>query len=213
MGGLVFLAVAVYLVMRRDRFAKRVFWTTGSIMLFFFVSSFLVDWAWPVHYLEKLLVFRDASQCEGLCINIPMLTLSLLSVSSKYAVWVTVVLLLALVGWFIGSRPNIWKDADALIAAGFCITFLVSPYQYNYDFVLMLVPLFVLAGKARNRPDWLWLSLAYFLPWVGLLFGRQGNALILVSALGLTYLLWRQSSALDVNSQAMYNQQNSLREE
>ena len=213
MGGLIFLAVAVYLFLRRNKFMRRVFLHMSAILVFFSVASFFVDGAWPVHYLEKLLVFRGVSHCEGVCISIPMMILSMFDVSSSQALWVGMILLLGLSSWIIRSRPMVWKDADALIAAGFCITFLVSPYQYNYDFVVLLVPLFVLASRAQKRVDWAWLAFVYFLPWVGLFFGRRGNAILLVSPLVLIVLLWRHMRLLDSDPPDMYNQENLLREE
>ena len=190
MGGLIFLAVFISLLLRRDVFMRRVFLHTGAILLFFSLASIFVDWAWPVHYFEKLLVFREASHCEGLCISIPMMILSLFNISSSQALWVGIVLLSGLSVWFITSRPGIWKDTETLIAVGFCITLLSSPYQYNYDFAILLVPFFVLASRTRNLVDWIILSMAYFIPWGGLLFGRQGNMILLVSVLGLVILLW-----------------------
>jgi hypothetical protein len=142
---------------------------------------------------------------------------SLLDADFTQAVWVAGILLLAWIGLFIKSRPEVWKEAKWLIATGFCITLLSNPYQYNYDFVVLLLLFFLLASTVRNKTDWLWLALAYFLPWIGLLFGRQGNQVLLISAFGLMYLVWKKSekgqSLLDGHPQAMYNQQNKLREE
>jgi len=80
-----------------------------------------------------------------------------------------------------------------------CIALLSSPYQYNYDFVVLLLPFFILTPQAQKRLDWIVLALAYFLPWIGLIFGRQGNSVLLISTFGLMLLLWRQSSALDLH--------------
>ena len=212
-GGLVFLAIIVHLLFERIPFARRALWATGAILLLLFAASFFVDSAWPVHYFETLFGFRDISPCTGSCISLPLAIVSFLGLSSASSVWVACILLVGWIGWFIGSRPGIWKDARRLIAAGFCITLSSSPYQYNYDFVVLLVPLAVLASKAQNRLDWFWLALAYLLPWGGLIFGRAGNLVLLISTFGLMYLLWHRSSLLDVHSQAMYNQQNKLREE
>lgn len=216
-GGLVFVAVIVHLLLKRNSFAHRALWTTGVILLFFFAASFFVDSAWPVHYFETLFGFREVSPCEGLCISVPMAITSFLNTDFTQAVWVAGILLLGWIVLFIRNRPEVWKDAKWLIAVGFCIILLSSPYQYNYDFVVLLLPLFLLASIVRNRSDWLWLALAYSLPWVGLIFGRQGNQVLLVSTFGLMFFLWQKSkpeqSWLDGRSQAMYNQQNSLREE
>lgn len=216
-GGLVFLAVLVHLLLKRNSYTRRTLWTTGIILLLFFAASFFVDSAWPVHYIQTLFGFRDASPCEGSCITVPMVITSLLGVDFSQAVWVAVALLLGWIGLFIRNRPKVWKKAPWLIAVSFCITLLSSPYQYNYDFIVLLPSFFLLASIARNRSDWFWLALAYLLPWFGLIFSRQGNQILLVSSFGLVVLLWQKSkperSLLDGHLQAMYNQQNSLREE
>jgi hypothetical protein len=216
-GGLVFLAVIIHLLSKRNAFARRALWTTGAILLFFFVASFIVDSAWPVHYFQTLFGFREVSPCEGLCISIPMIITSLLGMDFTQAVWVAVILLLGWIGLFIRNRPEVWKEARWLIAVGICITLLSSPYQYNYDFVVLLLPFFLLASRIQDRSEWFWLALAYFLPWVGLIFGRQGNQVLLISTFGLMVLLWQKSgsgqSLLDGHPQEMYNQRNSLREE
>ncbi|GAB4415768.1 MAG: hypothetical protein Kow002_01100 [Anaerolineales bacterium] len=191
MGGLVFLAILVHLFVRQDRFARGVFWRTGAVMVFLFAAGFLVDQGWPVHYLEKLFVFRGVSQCEGLCISLPMLISSWLRKDSLPLMLLTGLLLLGWSGWFIGSRPKVWNDAGRLLAVGICITLLSSPYQYNYDFVILLAPLFVFASRAKSKVVWIVLALAYVLPWAGLFFGRQGNAVLLLSAFALLILLWQ----------------------
>ncbi len=192
-GGLMILGGLVYLVFRGGTFVRRTLWSTAALMSVLFVSGFLVDYAWPVHYLEKLLVFRDVSHCEGVCINVPMAILSLFNINSIQPLWVGGILLIGWIGLFIRNRPEVWKDAGLLGAVAICITFLSSPYQYNYDFVVLLLPLFVLASKTRKPLDWLWLAIAYFLPWVGITFGRQGNWVLLLSAFVLMILLWHKS--------------------
>ena len=209
-GGLVFLFVIVHLLLKRSAFVRRTLWTTGGILLFFFAISFFMDSGWPAHYFQTLFGFREVSPCEGSCISVPMTITSLLGADFTQAVWVAIILLLAWIGLFIKNRPEVWKEANWLIATGFCITLLSSPYQYNYDFVVLLVPFFLLVSTIQKRVDWLCLALAYFLPWVGLIFGRQGNQVLLFSTLGLMILLWQKSkpgrSLLDGRSQAMYNQ-------
>jgi hypothetical protein len=83
--------------------------------------------------------------------------------------------------------------------------------------VALLLPFFLLTITVRSKSDWLWLAIAYFLPWIGLIFGRQGNQVLLISTFGLMILVWQKSkseqSLLDGHPQAMYNQRNSLREE
>jgi hypothetical protein len=189
-GGLVFLAGIVFLFMERTPFARRALWTTGGVLLLFFAASFFVDSAWPVHYFETLFGFRDVSPCEGLCISVPMAVTSMLGADFTQAVWVAGILLVIWIGLFLRTRPGFWKDAPRLISAGFCITLLSSPYQYNYDFVVLLLPLLLLASTIQKRLDWLWLTLAYFLPWFGLIFSRGGNYFLLFSVLLVTGLIY-----------------------
>ena len=69
-----------------------------------------------------------------------------------------------------------------MVAGATLVTLLVSPYLLNYDFVLLIVPIFILAGQAKNRLDWFLIGAAYILPWLGLgLFGRQGNVVLILS--------------------------------
>lgn len=192
-GGLMILGVVVYLLLRGGAFVRRTLWITGGLMSVLFVSGFLVDPAWPVHYLEKLLVFRDVSHCEGVCMNLPMVILSLFNISSIQPVWVGGIMLIGWIGLFIRNRPNVWKDASLLGVVAICIILLSSPYLYNYDFVVLLLPLFMLAAKAHKPLDWFWLAIAYILPWVGITFGRQGNWVLLVSAFALILLVWHKS--------------------
>lgn len=189
-GGLVFLAGNVYLFLKQTPFARRALWATGGILLLFFATSFFVDSAWPVHYFETLFGFREVSPCEGLCISVPMAVTSMFGANFTQAVWVAGILLVVWIGLFLRTRPKFWNDAPRLISAGFCITLLSSPYQYNYDFVVLLLPFLLLISTVQKRLDWLWLALAYFLPWVGLFFSRGGNYFLLFSVLLVTGLIY-----------------------
>ncbi len=189
-GGLVFLAGIVYLILKRTPFARRALWATGGILLFFFAASFFVDSAWPVHYYETLFGFREVSPCVGLCISVPMAVTSMFGADFTRAIWVAGILLVVWIGLFLRYRPILWKDEPRLISAGFCITLLSSPYQYNYDFVVLLLPFLLLASTVHRRLDWLWLAFAYFLPWVGLIFSRGGNYFLLFSVLLVTGLIY-----------------------
>jgi Glycosyltransferase family 87 len=216
-GGLAFLAGLIYLALRRDGFSRRALWVAGAMAIFLLAASFLVDQAWPVRYFETLFGFRKISPCGELCVSLPMAITSLFAINSTYAIWVGGILLLSWAGWFIKARLGAWKEVSWLISVAFCITLLSSPYQYNYDFVVLLLPLLVLASKVQGQRDWLWLALVYFLPWIGFIFSRHGNMVLLVSAFGLMCLLWdkgrHNQNFLDVHLQAKYNQENSLREE
>ena len=83
---------------------------------------------------------------------------------------------------------------------------LVNPYLLNYDFVLLLVPFFVLMKQHRTIIEYLLLVFAYLLPLISLDFlGRQGNSLFLVSTLILLLVFYHDTLQLDVSHGPAYN--------
>ena len=121
------------------------------------------------------------------------------------AVWIALGIFVFL-GLLIVSQ---WKvltlDARRLAGTAVLVVLLVSPYLQNYDYVLLLVPLFILAGDARG-PDWCWLALVYILPFLGFgIFGIPGQVSLVFSAL-ITFMLFMNAMPkLDVSGTAAYN--------
>ena len=51
----------------------------------------------------------------------------------------------------ISIRPPLWKSPSLLLASVLMTTLLASPYLYNYDFLLLLVPFALLADSTIGR--------------------------------------------------------------
>ena len=183
------LAVIVHLLSRRDDFGRRAFWRTAAAGVFLFFIGFIADRAWIIAYPQSLFNFKNVSECE-ICVSLPLMVGRLFGLGFDQSAPVAGVLLLALVAFFIGSKPALsliegYRLGDEAFVAFFvCVPLLVNPYLLNYDFAFALVPLFYLAGSARSKLDWLWIALVFLLPWTGLiLFERAGNSVLLVCAL------------------------------
>jgi hypothetical protein len=75
---------------------------------------------------------------------------------------------------------------------------LSSPYLLNYDFVLLLVPFFFLAGGERTPFEWSLIVAAYLIPFIALgIWNRNGNIDFSISAFTLLILLDRGTRRLD----------------
>jgi hypothetical protein len=191
LGALILLLVLAYLWERKDSFGReagRVILIAGAIL---FAVGFLASPAWPVDYYRSLTGFRDVSQCHQ-CTSFSMALAGVTRGGFTQAVWLGILLLFSLVVWF-GSRwPQLSRSPGSLVTAGVLGTLLVSPYLQNYDYVLLLVPLFEIAREALGF-EWIPLTLAYALPLVSLaLFGPAGNVSLVFSALILFFAAARR---------------------
>ncbi len=120
------------------------------------------------------------------------------------AVWFAVVFFVLLIGWLIWQRRALTQQPYLLVAAVVIVTLLVSPYLQNYDYILLLVPLFILASNA-HRFDWFFIAFAYILPLSLGIFGVPGEISLDISALIIFVLLARVTRQLDVSQRAAYN--------
>ncbi len=114
------------------------------------------------------------------------------------AIWFALALFVFMVGWLLWSRRALMARPILLGAAGVLVTLLVSPYLQNYDYLLLLVPLFMLATDA-HRFDWLWLIAAFVLPLVIVFLGGGGSVSLVLSAVLLFILFTRRLIPLDVS--------------
>jgi hypothetical protein len=190
LGGLIVLITLVYLWRRRDVFGRRAMIAIVAAGIFLFAIGFLASPLWPLDYFHSLTGFKDVSQCHQ-CNSASMAIAGLLGGGLNQAVWFAAITLILLAGWLIWQWHSIAQKPEQLVSAGVLITLLVSPYLQNYDYVLLLVPLFVLARDAQ-RLDWLWIIVGYALPFIALgLVGANGD----VSLIFVTLILFIQSTA------------------
>lgn len=218
LGSVVLLAGLAHLWLRRDAFAIRSLWATILAGVFLFAVGLLADPVWPKNYLISLMEFRSieaVTSCD-LCASLPVWLSSLAgSGGIDFAFWFAGVVLFTLIFFFYKKGQKMFSSPNWLVACFAAATLLVSPYLLNYDFVLLLIPLFLIAGQAQNWHEWSLTGMIYLIPWIGLgLFGREGNTTLILSALLVTVWLYqRMKKALDLPISTMYNQKNSLREE
>jgi alpha-1,2-mannosyltransferase len=193
LGVLIVLIVLAYLWMRQERFGKAA--ATGILItgVVLFAIAFLASPRWPLDYFHSLTGFRDVSQCHQ-CVSLPMAAAGLAGGGLDQAIWLALAVFVLLVIWLARMWRRIAGGGDRLIAAAVLMALLASPYLQNYDYLLLLVPLIMLASTAMG-PDWIWLGLAYAVPsiWLALAytvptaslapFVPAGNFVLVYSAL------------------------------
>jgi hypothetical protein len=215
LGGLTLLAGMVYLWFHRDGFGRRALISTVLMGVFLFIVGFLADSAWPLNYFHSITGYGQISGVQSckICASLPVTVANWFDVQGiGSAFWIGGVLLLLLSGLMTWKRP-LWKSPGGIVAKATLVTLLVSPYLLNYDFILLLIPLFFLAGRMENWLDWLLVGIGYFLPLLGLgLFGRQGNiTLILAAVLLMVWLFLRENLPVSTLP-TLHNQKFDLRE-
>lgn len=201
-GGLLILAGLAWLLFERTAFARRALLLTLIGGLVLAGLGFLADPAWPLTYVQSLVRYREIPgvQTCGLCAGFAVNLIKLVTGQSNLgtAAWLSVALALP-AGWLVfGPYRTILKDPAALMAVAACLTLLLDPYLLNYDFVLLLLPLFWLYRHTRL----VWP--VYFLPWASLALGHDANILLAFGGLVTFILILRHP--IDASSGEAYNQ-------
>lgn len=193
-GALILLSVLGWLVVRRNDFGRRVIRSTviaGAVLL---IVGFLADPAWIISYPKLLLNYQNEGNVAGCseCASLPVwLSRWLFDGSLSNAIWIALALLLLFGSLFYFIRSS-FGSHELLLSAALLVTLLVSPYLYNYDFLLLLIPFAILISKG-NIGQKIIVILCYLIPSVALiLYGRDGNiSLIIVSAVMMLLLYAR----------------------
>ena len=223
-GALILLSVLGWLVGSRSRlalpkehrddvsnvegFGRRALWSVTLAGVFLFVTGFIADPAWILNYPKMLLNYQgegNVSSCSE-CANIPVFVSRwLFDGSLTRAALIAVLLLVALIGIFFTRRKTLLQAPELLLTSALLITLLASPYLYNYDFILLLVPFAVLA--TGNFIQKIIVLICHLVPTLALaLYGRAGNVTLLIATLLLTiFIFQRVRSQVDVNQLASYN--------
>jgi len=210
LGTLMLLAGLLHLWLRRDNFGRRALIYSFIAGITLFAIGFFPDSAWPVNYIRSLLAFRQnsgVSSCE-LCASLPVAIISLVSGESSLATapFIGSVIFLIIFVWWSITRREVIKHPAWLMAIAVIITLLASPYLLNYDFVLLLFPLYFLAGRNNKITDWVFVMAAYIIPFISIgLLGRHGNLGFSLSAILLLAILYGRSRQLDGSPDAAYN--------
>jgi hypothetical protein len=208
-GALILLSALARLIVNRNNFERRVtrpLIVTGGLL---FASGFIADPRWIISYPGMLLGYQsegNVSTCSE-CASVPVWLSRWFfdgSLSNAMVIAVSLIVLLAILFYFMRS---LLTSPEVALSAALLVTMLVSPYLYNYDFLLLLVPFAVLFHKS-NLVQKIIVMLCYLVPTFALIqYGRNGNiTLNIVSAIMLLLVFVRaKNPVIDVPAHAAYN--------
>lgn len=192
-GALILLSALIYLIVNGSNFGQRALRSMLIAGALLFIAGFLADPAWPIAYPKMLLSYQgegNVSSCSE-CASLPVwLSRWFFDGSLSTATTIAVVLLVLLVGIFFSRQIVLLRSPELLLTTTLSITLLSSPYLYNYDFLLLLVPFAVLTETKSNLFQRIIIILCYLIPTIAIvLYGREGNiSLLFVTILIITLL-------------------------
>ena len=205
LGALILLSALIYLIGNGSRlvlssidgFGRR---ALRSILIaggFLFIVGFIADPAWPVAYPTMLLNYQEegnVSSCSE-CASLPVwLSRWFFDGSFSKATIISIVLLVILAGIFFMRRAVLLKSPELLLTSALLITLLSSPYLYNYDFLLLLVPFAFLINTKSDFFQKLVVLVCYLIPTFAIAFyGRDGNISLLLVTVLITIFLYSKS--------------------
>ena len=201
-GALILLSVLIYLIVGGNSFGRRAMRSIliAGVLLFF--VGFIADPAWIISYPKMLLNYQgegNVASCSE-CASLPVwLSRWFFDGSLAKAALIAVGLLIVLIGIFSVRRNALLKSPELLIPSTLLITLLVSPYLYNYDFILLLVPFAVLVNDGSIAQKMV-VVICYLVPTFAIAFyGRDGNiSLMAVTIIIASFLYLRANSKVDV---------------
>jgi len=214
LGGLILVAGLIHLYLRHDEFGKRSLTYIIGAGVFLFIVGFLADSMWPLNYLDSLLSYRQlghittCSECVNISVWLSRRLSGELNLSQAGAIGGLLLSVLVIV--LILVRPPLWKSPELLLTSVLMVTILASPYLYNYDFILLLIPFSVLITK-NNLIQKIILLLCYLTPTFALiLYGRNGNTSLLVISIVMSVMLYARAKnpVIDFTPHAAYNTNN-----
>jgi hypothetical protein len=198
-GALILLAALGWLVYNESHFGQRLIRPLLVAAVILSLTGFIADPTWIISYPRMLLNYQNEGNVSGCseCASLPVfLSRWFFDGSLENATGIAIVLLITFLIMFYFNRSFL-KPHKLVLSAALLITLLVSPYLYNYDFLLLLVPFAVLITQS-NLVEKIILLVCYLLPTFALLlYGRNGNiSLILVSIVMLMLLYTRAKNPI-----------------
>jgi hypothetical protein len=191
-GALILLSVLGWVIVSRSDFGRRVIRFTAFAGVLLFMAGFIADPRWIISYPSMLLNYQkegNVSDCSE-CASLPVwLSRWLFDGSLSTAMWIALGLLILFGILFYFVRRS-FRSQEFLLNAAVLVTLLISPYLYNYDFLLLLIPLAVLIGKG-NLGQKIIVTLCYLIPTFALiLYGRDGNISLIFVSTVMMFLLY-----------------------
>jgi hypothetical protein len=205
-GALILLSALIHLILRGDNFGRRALRSILIAGVLLFIIGFIADPAWPVTYPKMLLNYQNegnvtaCSECASLSV---WLSRWLFDGSLAKAAAIAVLLLIVLVLLFSLNRNALWKSPALLLTSTLVVTLLVSPYLYNYDFILLLVPFAVLINSNKDFIYRIVVIICYLVPTFAIaLLGRAGNISLIIVTILIAFLLYFRvkESSIDVTA-------------
>ena len=188
----------LYLWHKQDGFGKKTLQYTLILGIFLFAISFVADSEWPINYFKSLTEYRAAghittcSECASLPVYLSRAFSGGTAGLNAAAIFGLVIAIGCIFIAFL-YRRQLSESPSYLVNFAILITLISSPYLYNYDFVLLLVPLAFFLSTQSELYKRILLFILYLIPiGASLKFGRNGNiSLILISLFLLAFLLLR----------------------
>ncbi|HEU0292951.1 MAG TPA: hypothetical protein VFR47_09460, partial [Anaerolineales bacterium] len=208
-GALILLSDVGWLIGSRSLFGRRALRSIIFAGVSLFAIGFLADPAWPINYPNMLLNYQgegNVTSCSE-CASIPVFASRwFFDGSLARAAILSILLLLMLIGIFLTRRKALIQAPELLLTSVLLITLLASPYLYNYDFILLLVPFAILA-TGGSFIEKIIVLVCHLVPTVALaLLGRGGNITLLIAAVLLTiFIFLRAKAQVDAEALASYN--------
>jgi hypothetical protein len=208
-GVLILLSALGWLLGSRSNFGRRALRSIVMAGVGLSIVSLIADPLWFVNYPKMLLNYQgegNVTACSE-CASVPVWTSRwLFDGSLAKATLIAVLLLIALTIVLWSIRKSLLKSPESLITSALLVTLLVSPYLYNYDFILLLVPLAVILNSSTVIEKIVVLS-SYLIPsFAIILFGREGNIALNAATIVVAFILFlRAGSQVDVPAFGSYN--------
>jgi hypothetical protein len=211
-GALILLSALGWLVVSRSDFGRRAMRSIVISGIILSIASLIADPLWFINYPKMLLNYQgegNVTTCSE-CASVPVwISRWLFGGSLGQAAVIAVILLIVFTILFFVIRKSLFRSPELLVTSALLITLLVSPYLYNYDFILLLVPFAVLIQSRGVFPKIL-AVLCYLIPTIAIvLYARAGNiSLNTVTVIIAAFLFLRAKSQVDFPAPASYNGNN-----
>jgi hypothetical protein len=195
--GLFLLPIGFFwLLLQKTPFARRAVWMALGGGLVLAALGFLADPAWPLAYVRSLVSYTTipgvANRDLTASFSALLVKMALGYGSAFWATCLSVALVAVMLALF--WRFRVFANIETLVVGCALMTLLGDPYMFNYDYVLMLLPLAYLVRQAKSLGARLLIGVAYFLPWLSLSsLQRDANIFYAVAAILLTGILLQKT--------------------
>lgn len=185
----------LWLILQKTPFARRAIWATLVGGLLLALLGLIADPAWPVTYIRAVMAYttipgvasRDLSASFSAFIVKTLLGYGSGSWSTLLSVVIIAILLV--IFW----RFKIFRSPETLIVGCVLLTLLGDPYLFNYDYVLLIIPLIWLTRHAKSTFHRITLGIVYCVPWLSLVLERNANIFYALGAIVLLIFLLQYS--------------------